>query len=84
MVESRQMHHLKLAPRAWLFAALALLYLLHNDLWLWHDGSFVFGLPAGLTYHVGYCLATAALMAALVRWAWPTDLEAGDEGPDAP
>ncbi len=62
-----------------LYAALVVLYLLHNDLWLWHDGRLVLGLPAGLTYHVGYCLATAGLLAMLVRWAWPADLEASSE-----
>ncbi len=65
--------------RAVLYTALALLYLLHNDLWLWHDGSLVLGLPAGLTYHVLYCLATAVLMALLVRYAWPSDLAPSDQ-----
>ena len=46
--------------------ALVLLYLLHNDLWLWHDGRMAFGLPVGLLYHVGYCLVAAALLAWLV------------------
>ncbi len=74
-----------MSPRARvaLYAALGVLYLLHNDLWLWHDGSLVLGLPAGLTYHVLYCLATAVLMAALVRWAWPADLEASSDRRDA-
>ncbi len=68
-----------------LYAALVLLYLLHNDLWLWHDDRLVLGLPAGLTYHVIYCLAAAALMAMLVRWAWPADLAAsGEAGPNIP
>ncbi len=68
-----------------LYAALVFLYLLHNDLWLWHDGGLVLGLPSGLAYHLGYCLATAALMAMLVRWAWPVDLEvSGEAGRDVP
>ena len=54
-----------------LYAALGLLYLLHNDLWLWNDARLVLGLPVGLVYHLGYCLAAALLFAALVRWAWP-------------
>ncbi len=62
-----------------LYGALVLLYLLHNDLWLWHDGSLVLGLPIGLTYHVLYCLSAAGLMALLVRWAWPSDLAASAE-----
>jgi len=65
---------------------LFLLYLLHNDLWLWRDGSLLFGLPIGLTYHVLYCLATAVLMALMVRWAWPAQLDGdtADEEPGAP
>ncbi len=68
-------------PRWILYLALALLYLLHNDLWLWHDERLVLGLPVGLTYHVLYCLATAVVMALLVRYAWPQDLVADDEAP---
>lgn len=65
-----------------LYAALVLLYLLHNDLWLWDDGRIVAGLPVGLLYHLLYCLAAALLMGALVRWAWPAGLD--DDGGDAP
>jgi hypothetical protein len=61
-----------------LFAALAALYLLHNDLWLWEESRLVLGLPAGLTYHVAYCLTAAAALAALVRWAWPEDATEDD------
>ncbi len=45
---------------------IALFYLLHNDLWLWHDPSLVLGLPVGLVYHLAYCLAAAALMGLLL------------------
>lgn len=63
-------------PLRWLlYAALAVAYLLHNDLWLWDDPRRVLGLPVGLTYHVGFCLVVAALMWALQRFAWPADLE---------
>jgi hypothetical protein len=53
------------------------LYLLHQDLWFWDDAApFLFGvLPVGLTYHVLYSIVVAALMALLVRWAWPFDVE---------
>ncbi len=57
-----------------LYLALLALYLLHNDLWLWRDGSRLLGLPVGLTYHVLYCVAASVLMALLVRWAWPEEL----------
>lgn len=62
-----------------LFAAVAVLYLLHNDLWLWDDATPVLGLPVGLLYHLIYCLVAAGLMAALVRWAWPHLEEPGED-----
>ncbi len=34
------------------------------------------GFPIALTYHLGYCLLAACLMALLARFAWPTELEA--------
>ncbi len=63
-----------------LYAALAVLFLLHQDVWLWNDGRTVLGLPVGLAYHVLYCLAAAAMMALLVKYAWPelADEDGGD------
>ena len=59
-----------------LLAALAAFVVLHQDLWLWTDGTLVLGfLPAGLTYHIGFSLATAGLWALVARFAWPEDLE---------
>lgn len=66
-----------------LYAALVLLFLLHQDFWLWNDPSLLLGLPVGLTYHVAYCVAVALLMALLVRYAWPTHLDAGDDAPSS-
>ena len=43
------------STRRLVYAVLLLVYLLHNDLWLWHDSSIVLGLPVGLLYHVGFC-----------------------------
>ena len=45
-----------------LYILLLVLYALHNDLWLWDDGSLVLGLPAGFLYHIGYCVAAAGLL----------------------
>jgi hypothetical protein len=68
--------------RPLLYAALAALYLLHNDLWLWNDPRRILGLPVGLAYHLGFCLACSLLMELLVRFAWPLGLveEAEREG----
>lgn len=56
--------------RALLYGALVLLYLLHNDLWLWDDSRIILGLPVGLLYHIAYCAAAVVLMVLLVRFAW--------------
>lgn len=66
--------------RTLLYLGLGALYLLHNDLWWWWEPRLVLGLPAGLAYHVGYCAAAAALMALLVRWAWPRQLDEPEGG----
>jgi hypothetical protein len=57
--------------RALLYAALAALYVLHNDLWLWNDPRLVLGLPVGLVYHLGFCVVVAAVLGLLVVVAWP-------------
>lgn len=67
------------AVRRLLYAALVLLYLLHNDFWNWRDSSLVLGLPVALHYHLSYCLAAAGLYFLLVRWAWPDNLSADQE-----
>jgi Protein of unknown function (DUF3311) len=58
-----------------LYAALVVLYLLHNDLWLWHDARLVFGLPAGLAYHIAFAAATSIVLTLLVIHAWPEHLD---------
>lgn len=60
-------------------------YALHQDFWNWTAARpLVFGfLPAGLAYHAVYTLGASALMALLVRRAWPAKLEAwADEEAD--
>lgn len=61
----------------WLLTVLVIVvYILHQDFWLWSDRSLVFGfLPVGLAYHAGYTILAACMMALLVRFAWPAELE---------
>lgn len=61
-----------------LYAALGVLYLLHNDLWLWHDPTLVLGLPVGLAYHIGFSIVTSVVLTLLVIYAWPSHLEVSD------
>jgi hypothetical protein len=52
-------------------------YVLHQDFWFWRSARpLVFGfLPIGLFYHACYTALAAALMALLVKYAWPKHLE---------
>ena len=63
------------------YLLLGILYLLHNDLWLWDDGRLLAGLPAGLVYHVGFCAAASGLLYLLVTRAWPGHLDRQGEDP---
>ena len=56
---------------------LIVVYALHQDVWFWGTARpLVFGfLPIGLAYHAAYCVAVAAMMWGLTRFAWPGRLE---------
>jgi hypothetical protein len=58
------------------YVAVPILYLLHQDWWFWTDHETrVLGMPIGLAYQVGFCIAASILMLGLVRFAWPAHLE---------
>jgi hypothetical protein len=53
------------------------LIVLHQDNWLWEDGTLVFGfLPIALLYHAGISLAAALTWLLATKYAWPEGLEA--------
>ena len=68
--------------RALLVLAVAVLYVLHQDIWFWRTARpLVFGfLPVGLFYHACFSVAAALLLGSLVRWAWPGHLDDGADG----
>jgi len=70
------------------YGLLALLYVLHTDVWYWDDPRIVLGLPVGVTYHVLWTLAVTVAFALVVRYAWPDELEetepAGRTGTTSP
>lgn len=67
------------------YALLALLYVLHNDVWYWDDPALALGLPIGVTYHVVWTLAVSLCFWLAVQYAWPEGLEAEPEtAPSAP
>lgn len=63
--------------RILLVAAVAALYVLHQDFWNWRTPyPLVFGfVPIGLFYQACFSVASALLMWLLVRFAWPAHLE---------
>lgn len=73
--------------RLLLTITIAALFVLHQDFWFWKTTEpLLFGfVPPALWYHAIYCIAAAALMGALVKFAWPEHLESqrGD-GPHEP
>ena len=64
----------KTFPQWILYIALVVLFLLHNDFWLWDNSKRVMGLPIGLLYHIGFCAAAAILMVLVINYAWPQHL----------
>lgn len=60
-----------------ILALLLIYYALHQDFWNWTAARpLVFGfLPVGLFYHAVYTVGAAAVMAFLVKRAWPETLE---------
>ena len=62
--------------RILLVVAVAVLYILHQDIWFWRSSYLVFGfIPVGLFYHACFSAAAALLMWLLVTFAWPSHLE---------
>ena len=61
----------------WLLALMvAVVYVVHQDYWNWHDKSLVLGfLPKGLAYHAGFSVLAAIMMWVLVKTAWPDHIE---------
>lgn len=58
-----------------LYLALFVLYILHNDLWFWNDPRLFLGIPIGLLYHIGFCVAVSLILISLVNFAWTSDLK---------
>jgi hypothetical protein len=63
--------------RALLVLAVAVLYVLHQDIWFWRTARpLVFGfVPIGLAYHAAFSVAASCVLWLLVTYAWPSHLE---------
>ncbi|MFP6887512.1 MAG: DUF3311 domain-containing protein [Opitutales bacterium] len=62
--------------KALVWGLFLLLFLVHQDFWLWADDSLVFGfMPIGLAYHALFSVACSCLWAFAVFKAWPEEIE---------
>ena len=58
--------------KPWIWGAVLVLAVLHQDFWLWDDATLVFGfMPVGLAYHAGFSLAAGVLWLVVAKTAWP-------------
>ena len=61
---------------------IVLLLVLHQDNWLWDDGTLVLGfMPVGLFYHACISVAAAIVWLMATKFCWPQD---GQRPGDAP
>ena len=68
--------------RIGIWIAFVVLFVLHQDWWLWDDRTLVFGfLPSGLAYHATYSLVAAGLWWVAISIAWPGEFEAWADAP---
>ena len=74
----------KSVSRGLLYCMVLLLYLFHNDLWLWYDARLIAGLPVGFVYHILFCFAAATMLTLLVTYAWPEHLAVDEDDEEAP
>ena len=68
---------------AFVFILVLAFYVAHQDFWNWGKSApMLFGfLPPGLAYHAAYSITAAAMMALLVKVAWPKHLEEQEDKP---
>lgn len=65
------------------FVVFVILMILHQDFWNWGNSDLVFGImPVGLAYHAAYSIVVTLFWALVIRFAWPSDIEAWAEGKD--
>lgn len=54
----------------------ALLIVIHQDVWFWEDRTLLFGfLPIGLAYHAGISIAAAVTWYLATIYCWPEEIE---------
>lgn len=57
-------------------AWIAVLLVLHQDVWLWTNKTLLFGcVPIGLAYHAGFTVLAAITLFTFTRTIWPKHLE---------
>ena len=62
------------------YGLVIIFFLARYDIWQMDSPQMLLGLPIGLAYHVIYTAATIAVLALLVRFAWPGEPQEADGG----
>lgn len=61
--------------KAFVYGFLIVLFILHQDFWLWDNTNLMLGfLPVGLAYHVLFSIAAAVAWFLAIQFAWPDEL----------
>ncbi|MEZ6069285.1 MAG: DUF3311 domain-containing protein [Pirellulales bacterium] len=54
------------------WCTVALLIIVHQDIWFWDDPTLVFGfMPIGLLWHVGISIAAGVTWFLATKYCWP-------------
>ena len=64
--------------RIFIWIGLVILIIAHQDIWFWDSiEPLILGqIPVGLTYHILISILIACFWALVVRFAWPSEIEA--------
>lgn len=67
------------------WAWVVILFILHQDFWLWDDKWLVMGfLPVGLFYHAMFSIVASVTWVIANKFAWPVEIEEWADGGDDP
>ncbi|MEM9399456.1 MAG: DUF3311 domain-containing protein [Verrucomicrobiota bacterium] len=70
--------------KAFVYILILMMFLLHQDFWLWDDKTLIFGfIPVGLFYHTLFSIFSSGLWFLAIYWAWPLREEEDTEDSEA-
>ncbi len=65
------------------YTLVILMFILHQDWWLWNDSTLLFGfMPIGLAYHGLFSIMASVTWGLTLYFCWPTHIEEFADGKD--